>query len=305
MAVPIQRVAHVNANCTDLERSLRFYGDFVGLTRGAHTNPPPQPGAGFGLPGRIQWDAYMMNDSRGADSVCLDLLQWRHPVPAGRPYQEPNHLGMFRLCLLAPDLDALYARAQELGVPCESPPTEVSVIPEQDLVVRALFCRDPDGTLIEFIEQPGEVRLIHVNVNCSDLAVSSPWYQEVLGFEIQSTSRPGPVSGEAFGLSGKVEWQADFLCPPGDPRFIIDLLEWKEPTPVGRPYDRANHLGLYRMAFLVSDIHACHAELVRLGVDTSPPVFLDMGPEIPVDGVWALFFPDPDGTCLELIQSPV
>jgi hypothetical protein len=30
-----------------------------------------------------------------------------------------------------------------------------------------------------------------------------------------------------------------------------------------------------------------------------------MGPEIPVDGVWALFFADPDGTCLELIQTPV
>jgi hypothetical protein len=29
-----------------------------------------------------------------------------------------------------------------------------------------------------------------------------------------------------------------------------------------------------------------------------------MGPEIPVDGVWAVFFEDPDGTCLELIETP-
>jgi hypothetical protein len=29
-----------------------------------------------------------------------------------------------------------------------------------------------------------------------------------------------------------------------------------------------------------------------------------MGPEIPVDGVWALFFPEPDGACLELIETP-
>ena len=87
--------------------------------------------------------------------------------------------------------------------------------------------------------------------------------------------------------------------------FIIDLLEWKTPGPVGLPYPEANNLGLYRMAFLVQDVHACHAELVRLGVPTGDPVWLDMGPEVPVDGLWALFFPDPDGTCLELIQSPV
>ena len=58
------------------------------------------------------------------------------------------------------------------------------------------------------------------------------------------------------------------------------------------------------MAFMVKDIHACHDELLRQGVGCPAPVFLDMGPEIPLDGVWALFFPDPDGTCLELIETP-
>ena len=29
-----------------------------------------------------------------------------------------------------------------------------------------------------------------------------------------------------------------------------------------------------------------------------------MGPEVPVDGVYANFFPDPDGSCLELIGLP-
>jgi catechol 2,3-dioxygenase-like lactoylglutathione lyase family enzyme len=305
VALDIQRVMHLNANCSDLARSLHFYEDIVGLKAGTHTNPKPQPGAGFGLPGDIQWDAYMMCDSRGPESVVLDLLQWHSPEPMGTPYQEPNHLGMFRLCVLAPDLDMVYARAQKMGVPCESPPVDVPVIPEENIVVRALFCRDPDGTLIEFIEQPGGLRLIHVNMNCSDLEHSSAWYREVLGLEVRGRSRPGPVSGEAFGLPGLVRWEADFLYPPGDESFALDLLEWKDPAPIGQPYASANHLGLYRMAFLVADIHASHAELLKLGVQTSKPVFLDMGPEVPVDGVWAIFFPDPDGSCLELIQSPV
>ena len=70
------------------------------------------------------------------------------------------------------------------------------------------------------------------------------------------------------------------------------------------PYPSANHLGIYRMAFLVDDAVAAHADLVAHGVTARPPVWLDMGPTIPIDGLWAVFFADPDGTCLELIQAP-
>ena len=84
----------------------------------------------------------------------------------------------------------------------------------------------------------------------------------------------------------------------------MDLLEWKQPRPIGEPYADANHLGIYRMAFLVEDAAASSRALRAEGVECSDPVFLEMGPDIPVDGVWAVFFPDPDGTCLELIEAP-
>jgi hypothetical protein len=58
------------------------------------------------------------------------------------------------------------------------------------------------------------------------------------------------------------------------------------------------------MAFMVENAHACYDELRSCGVECRPPVWLDMGPEVPIDGLWALFFPDPDGACLELIQTP-
>ena len=48
----------------------------------------------------------------------------------------------------------VYARAQKMGIPCESPPVDVPVIPEENLVVRALFCRDPDGSCLELIQSP-------------------------------------------------------------------------------------------------------------------------------------------------------
>jgi catechol 2,3-dioxygenase-like lactoylglutathione lyase family enzyme len=306
MALPILSVVHVNANCSDLDRSLRFYRDLVGLTPLTHTSPPePQDGSGFGLPGKARWDAWLLHDARGLAAPGLDLLEWKEPRPTGRPYAEANHLGLFRLCLTAPDLGALHARLAEAGVPCLSPPTVAPIDPAAGFSVRFFCTRDPDGTTVEFVEQPGPTRMMHVNVNCSDLARSAEWYGRVLGLEPIGRSSPGPVDGTGFALPGKVEWRAEFLAVPGqaDP-FVVDLLEWRTPRPLGRPYASANHLGLYRLAFLVEDARACHAELVRQGVDASPPVWLDMGPEVPIDGLFAVFFRDPDGTCLELIQRP-
>ena len=306
MAISIESVMHVNVNCSDLDRSLAFYRDVVGLEPMSHTNPVPQDGAGFGMRGSVQWDAHILHDARGFVGPGIDLLEWKQPAPCGQPHVEPNHLGFFRVCLLVPDLEAVYQRALANGVPCVSPPVEVPVDPESGLLVRVFLCRDPDGTTIEFVEHASVSRaqLMHVNVNCSDLVRSREWYQRVLGLEVRGGSRPGPVAGAAFGLDGLVEWDASFLWPPGQDAFAIDLLEWKSPAPVGRPASHANQLGLYRMAFMVEDIRVAHEEIRNQGVECGPPVFLDMGPEIPIDGVWALFFPDPDGTCMELIETP-
>ena len=290
----------------DLERSLRFYRDLVGLAPLTHTSPSAaQDGSGFGFSGNARWDAWLLHDARGFTGPGLDLLEWQEPRPTGRPYAEANHLGIFRLCLTAPDLDAMHARLAAAGVPCLSAPVAVPIDPAAGLSVRFFCARDPDGTTVEFVERPGPLRLLHANVNCRDLARSAAWYRSLLGLEAIGRSSPGSVDGTGFALPGEVDWRAEFLAVPGQPEpFVIDLLEWRTPRPVGRPYASANCVGLFRLAFLVEDARACHAELVRQGVETSPPVWLEMGPEVPIPGLFAVFFRDPDGTCLELIQRP-
>jgi glyoxylase I family protein len=305
MALPLLGVVHVNANCSDLTRSLPFYRDVLGLVPMAHTKPQPQDGRAFGLAGAAAWDARLLHDARGLEGPAVDLLEWRQPAPTGRPYAAANHLGIFRLCLGHPDLAGLHRRLLAEGIPCLSAPQEVSVDPERGVSARFFCCLDPDGTTIEFLELPGDPRLLHVNVNCSDLERSSAWYRRVLGLEVVGRSNPGPVAAPGLGLKGRVAWRAEFLAIPGrSDHFVIDLLEWRTPRPIGRPYPAANHLGLYRIAFLVEDLRACHAELRRLGVACGEPCRLDMGPDVPVDGLWALFMADPDGSCLELIQRP-
>ena len=67
--VRAHRIYHVNVNCSDLERSLAFYCDGIGLRKGTRTKPDaPQPGAAFGLE-QVQWDAWILTGSGGIDRV--------------------------------------------------------------------------------------------------------------------------------------------------------------------------------------------------------------------------------------------
>jgi catechol 2,3-dioxygenase-like lactoylglutathione lyase family enzyme len=296
---------HVNVNCSRLDRSLAFYTDVLGLVPGPHTNPLPQDGAGFGLPGRVQWDARLLHDDRGPSASAVDLLEWKSPDPVGRPPREANHLGLFRLCLTHPDLDALHARLIGAGVPCRSGPATLPVLPGAP--VRFLCFDDPDGTCLEAIELPGPVRLLHVNVNCRDLDASEAWYRWVLGLTpVAPRAEPPPADGRGLGFEGDCRYRAAFLGVPGAAdSLIVDLVEWQEPPPLGAPAVEANRLGLFRLAFLVESAAESCRELDRLGLEHSGACWLEMGPEIPIDGLNAVFFRDPDGACLELIETPV
>jgi catechol 2,3-dioxygenase-like lactoylglutathione lyase family enzyme len=301
MPLSIQSVMHVNINCSDLERSLAFYRDAVGLVPQDHTNPVPQDGAGFGMTGSVQWDAHILQDARGYAGPAVDLLQWMVPMPVGTPGQALSHIGLNRLCVVVPDVDAVYRRVVAAGYRVAN---DLGI--KGDALARFFVCRDPDGVAIEFREDPraDHPLLHHVNVNCSDIGRSLDWYERVIGLEARAPSPKAIFNGDAYGLSADADLEGRFLWPPEQDAFAIELIEWKSPKPTGSSAASANQLGLYRMAFMVPDIQWAYDEIKTQGVACRPPVFLDMGPEIPIDGVWALFFPDPDGTCMELIETP-
>ena len=164
---------------------------------------------------------------------------------------------------------------------------------------------DPDGISVEFRQAPGRSRLQSLQLNCSDLDLSSAWYRDHLGLESRGRRRVEQADALPYGLQGRVSLQVETLGLPGkDAALEIQLVQWHQPEISGSPIGRANEVGLFRLAFLVEDAERDDRWLREQGIATSGAVWLDMGPEVPVDGVYANFFPDPDGSCLELIGLP-
>lgn len=300
MALSLLSTVHMNVNCTDLDRSLAFYRDLIGLRPATHTNPPPQDGTGFGLSGDVQWDAHILHDDRSG-GPAIDLLEWQRPTPVGSPPARANEVGFARVCLSHPDLDELHGSFVAAGVHTWSAPADAEVA---GAAMRFLCSFDPDGTCVEFIEMPGAVRLVHAGLNCTDLDRSAAWYREIMGLEGLFPAAEMELAGAAFGIDGRCRARTQVVGLPEVPDLFIDLVQWLDPAPSPRAHPVANQVGLFRMAWLVADAAAATAELDRLGVEHSGAVRLDMGPEVPIDGLNAVFFRDLDGACLELIEVP-
>ncbi len=294
MALDFASVVHVNVNCAELGRSLAFYRDALGLAPLSHTNPLPQEGAGFGLPGRVQWDAWIIHDDRGQAAQGIDLLEWKRPAPSGRP-AVANALGFSRLLLSVRDPSALYARLAAGGAP---------PIAALGGARRGILARDPDGALLEIsasADGTDAPRFTGVVLGVASLARAVSWYERLLGIRASAPERY-EGNGAAFGLLGAARWrEATFTATPS---FAIRLVEWEQPAPLREPVRSANTLGLYRMALLVDDAAKACAQLDALALQHSGAVLLDMGPDIPIDGLRAGFFLDPDGACVEWIERP-
>lgn len=147
--------------------------------------------------------------------------------------------------------------------------------------------------------QPRAVpRPSHIGLCVSDLDAAMRFYCDGLGFsaaerfDLDDTMLPG--LGASLEVDTPVTVASQFVRL-GD--MAIELLHYGEPAAGGSPSSSRGQLGLTHLAFHVEDLDTSVARAVEHGGTLLESTRGSLGVEL-------VFLADPDGTRVELMQSP-
>ena len=146
----INGLVHVNINCSDFDRSLRFY-ELLGFQKVIDVPPKntPEVAAAVGMPPyTVKGALLILQNSK--TPLMIDLLEWQEPTDNRPPYPNLYHLGIARIALSTNNLDSDIAFLKSEGVEFLSDPATVKI--ENQPETRFICFKDPDGTILELVE---------------------------------------------------------------------------------------------------------------------------------------------------------
>lgn len=298
----ITSIVHVNLNTSNYYQSRDFY-ETLGFTAllEVEENVDAEHAAALAMPPYDFHASPMFNNGS-----LIDLMQWVEPFDDTPPYQSLNHLGISSIALVTTDLDADIDLLESSGATLLAQPTNIE---RYNNNIRFAFLKDTDGVALELFEvideeavssgQPGSyiTHIQHITINCSDFERSLSFYK-MLGFSIvsEATESESVDLETAYNLD---DYDTQSALLKLDEGMGIKLVKWNAPYDNSPPYEKPNHLGLARIALESIDIDEDTRKLTELGLEFySEPVR--------TSGAFStfriVFFEDPDGNVLELVE---
>ena len=139
---------HVGITVKDLDASIRFYHDLLGLEFSNEPSPwfdGPDLGPAVGVPG-----AALRQVSLRLGETTLELLEYRSPPSETRGPLRSNSLGASHVAFLVDDIHQAKAELEAKGVEFYS---DVNVVDDGVLAGwRWVYFEDPDGYPLELVE---------------------------------------------------------------------------------------------------------------------------------------------------------
>jgi catechol 2,3-dioxygenase-like lactoylglutathione lyase family enzyme len=143
------RLTHVGICVADLDRAVRFYCDGLGFHLRSELEIAGEPAATLLRLTDVHLHAVYLE----RDGTRIELLHFRAPDPVGGDTPRAmNQLGLTHLSLRVDDLDATLADLRAVGARV----LDASRIDIAAVEAAAVFITDPDGTLIELVQAPGD-----------------------------------------------------------------------------------------------------------------------------------------------------
>lgn len=146
----VKHVDHINIVVHDLERSVHFYTELLGLveTRRAHLTGDWIE-AIVGLT-NVTADVVYVQPQGGGPRI--ELIKYHRPEGDVFPDNSlPNTQGLRHIAFQVEDMDEMHQRLKAAGVPFIGPPVTVpaGVVSHDDGQKSLCYFRDPDGVVLE------------------------------------------------------------------------------------------------------------------------------------------------------------
>lgn len=114
----------------------------------------------------------------------------------------------------------------------------------------------------------------------------------------QSFRSLGIRRGRFDGYLMRDMWDPGIL---GGDQFALHLVQWKDPAPVGKPYDSSRNPGWYRLGINTPDPLDLYNRLVAGGVSPYAPP--QTNPPPPLQPISGFGYPDPDGITIQVLKG--
>jgi catechol 2,3-dioxygenase-like lactoylglutathione lyase family enzyme len=148
-AMELKAIHHVGLVVRDLDRSIYFYHDLLGLPFANEPTPwfeGPELAEGVGVPGASLRQVSLW----AGEHSSMELIEYRDRADTSGEAVLNNHIGAAHVCFRVDDIRAKKAELESKGVVFYS---DVNVVDDGPLAGwRWCYFSDPDGLALELVE---------------------------------------------------------------------------------------------------------------------------------------------------------
>ncbi len=300
---------HVGMGVLDMERTYSFYRRFMGFKLKLNDHQRFEKEMEQIIGDLVEMRILMAMNVAGGGAI--ELVQ--HTSTPCREPAEPaqwGDIGVLEVGFKAFMLDELYSDMLAEGIQFLTPVRTMEL--SEGGSVRYAYLRDPDGLLIQLVEEPGGRRpvvggVVHAAIGVSDLEAARDFYSRIAGFN-QLLHEDDDVTGLDEITGGKRTRMA-ILKQPGGLPANLPVIESGAVKLVQTPDYQGKHifegrrwgdLGCMEIALDVTGLREVYGGMLEAGAESyCPPTRIDMGSGS--IGSFA-YVNDPDGNILELVD---
>ena len=145
----VKNIRHTGIVVTDMERSVKFYRDVLGLKPAIDFT---EEGAYIDRLSAMDGVRLRMVKLVAEEGGMIELLQYLSHPETRSPGNRLCEIGPTHVSFTVADVEKIYREWSAKGIPFNSPP-QLS----PDGKAKVAFCRDPDGTFLEIVEELQEL----------------------------------------------------------------------------------------------------------------------------------------------------